>query len=157
MPGPDRRDLIGRVDVEHWQHITGTVHMATRRLPSWPDLDHTVDGSDRPQFTGGPVQTGDFTAKQVQPPIAPEAIATDPASLTAQLNRLRHSTGTTSCSSPSQRSTTTGTSDGLNARRSCESSPVSPASATTARRSTSPAAPVSPSATPTSPRPPRPG
>jgi len=94
MPGPDRHDLIGRVDVEHWQHITGTVHMATRRLPSWPDLDHTVDGSDRPQFAGAPVQTSDFTAKQVQPPIAPEAIATDPASLTAQLLRLRHSTGT---------------------------------------------------------------
>jgi len=87
-------EVIARVEVEHWQHVNGSVHMTTRRPPALTDPNRTPDGTDRPDFATATVETDDFAAGQAGPVIAPESVSTDPATLTAQLHGLRGSTGT---------------------------------------------------------------
>jgi hypothetical protein len=87
---------IGRVDVQIWQHINGSKRLTTRRLPSWPSLDHIVDGSDRSQFADAPAKTDDFTAAQLppRPRITPETIATQSDELAVQLQQMHPRLGT---------------------------------------------------------------
>ena len=89
-------NTIGRVDVEHWQHINGTAHTTTRRASSWPQGHRATDGSDRPDFTAAVPQTYDYPAYQGgEHLLTPETVSTDPTELTAQLVALRGTTTST--------------------------------------------------------------
>jgi hypothetical protein len=87
---------IGRVDVEHWQHINGTAHMTTRRASSWPQGHRATDGSDRRTSPPAAVpQTYDYPASRSEPLLTPETVSTDPTELIAQLAALRGTTAST--------------------------------------------------------------